>query len=235
MNLRLLRLGCDIPVTAETVSTIQIEDRVLFARVVRSLLSEAGEHGLEPYCLIDDAGRRIAPKRALRVVNSLPEAPTNDRALMTKLFQRMIERSELNHDTYTRIHDLSGLLIAAIEEVAEGLTNRYTLASEGGLEAYLKALSFAPEAGADYTTLENCMSYMRLCSDVDPNTPVILVNAKSYFSNFELQKLIDEAVSLKISLLLLESWHDNRVFLHEKKTVIDQQLCFQTITERQLR
>jgi len=68
MRFRLLRLDVDVEIQEGDISTLEIEDRTLFARVVKALLSEVGEYAEEPYLLFDDSGKRVNPKKEASVV-----------------------------------------------------------------------------------------------------------------------------------------------------------------------
>lgn len=224
MKLRLLRLGVDVELSIETVATLEIEDRVLFARVVSSLLSEAGEYAEEPYLLFGNDGKRVPPKRALHVVNSLPDVPLNDRAVLTKLFRFVAEQLELNPEEYEQIRELSAALREATEEIVSGMRGDYSLGIEWDYETYLKSFGLAPISGQDYTLLENCIRLFGLYADINDLSPVVLVNAKSFFAVNELNELFQQTVFSGVRLLLLESWRDSNSYSLEQKTVIDQHL-----------
>ena len=70
MILKLLRLGANVAVNRGESVTLEIQDRTLFTRVLRSLLTEAGKHAEEPYLLVHNDGAVIAPKKGLS--NSQP-------------------------------------------------------------------------------------------------------------------------------------------------------------------
>lgn len=227
MKLRLLRLAVDVELSTETVATLEINNRVLFTRFVRSLLSDAGEYAEEPYLLFGDDGKRISPRKALRIVNGLPDVPLNDRTMLTRLFRYIAEQSELNSDIYDQIRILSAALVEATEEIASGMRGDYSLGLEWSYETYLKSFGFAPISGRDYTLLDNCIRLFGLCADISDPTPVVLVNAKSFFDENELVELFQQAVFSGTRLLLLESWADSSGYALEQKTVIDQHLCIE--------
>ena len=227
MKLRLLRLGVDVDLLADSVATLEIEDRVLYTRVVSSLLSEAGEYAEEPYLLFANDGKRVSPKNAFHVVNSLPDVPLNDRIMLTRLFRFIAEQSELNPEEYEQIRTLSTALIEATEEIVSGLRGDYSLGIEWNYETYLKSFGLAPVSGRDYTLLDNCIRLLGLCADISDPAPVILVNAKSFFAVKEIDELFQQAVFSGVRLLLLESWRDSNDYSLERKTVIDQHLCLE--------
>lgn len=221
----MLRLGVDIEVLGEGVSTLEIEDRVLFARVVRSFLSEEGEYADEPYVIFGDSDKRVNPKKALHVVNTLPEVPLNDRTMLARLVKLVAERTELDSSLHEQIQSLSSALMEATEDVIGGMRGDYCLAVKWSYEAYLKSFGLSPITYQDYSLLDNCIRLLGFCADIGDSAPVVLVNAKSFFSENELEELFDQAVFSGTRLLLLESWIDDRAFERETKTTIDQHFC----------
>ena len=70
--------------------------------------------------------------------------------------------------------------------------------------------------------LDNCIRLFGLCADVMGETPIVLVNAKSFFAENELQELLEQAIFYGIELFLIESWDDPDSYPLERKYVIDQ-------------
>ena len=225
MRIRLMRFGYDIELSSDAVTTLQVEDRQLFTRIVRSLMSEQGEYAEEPYLLICDDEKAISPKKALWVINELPSVPLSDKQLIGPLFKRIIEQSELDSARYLRIHELMGVLIEEIESIGQELQGSYSFNPDWELEAYLKAFGFSPDFGDDYPLVENCFRFFELCSDTALAKPLVFINAKSFFSQKELESVIEKAVFQKNVVLFIESWLDETSYKHENKVVIDQQFC----------
>ena len=222
MRLKLTRLGCDVELSEERCATLQVEDRTLFTRIVRSLLSEKGEYAEEPYLLLKDDGKVYSPKGALLVINTLPELPLGDRKLLGKLYKQVIRQLELNPVLHEAIGLLAAELRSKAEEATDGLWGDYQLAATWSFESYLKAFSLSPIAGEDYSLLDNCMRFVDLWADVGDGVPLVLVNSKSFFSETELEELVSHSVFSGIRLLLLESWKDELLRDFELKTAIDQ-------------
>lgn len=225
MRIRLMRLGCDIKLSFEAVTTLQIEDRRLFARIVRSFLSEQGEYAEEPYLLIDGDEKGTSPKKAAFIINSLPDVPINEKQVIGLLYKKIKEQSELDPLRYERIQELIGSLFKEIENVSEALWGSYSFALGWELEAYLRAFGFSPDSGEEFSVLDNCLRFFELCADVGNKRILIFVNAKSFFSQKELEELFENAVFSKNQVLLIESWVDETKYMYENKIVIDQRFC----------
>lgn len=226
MRLMFLRLGCSLNLDRDTVATLQVEDRLLFSRIVSSLLSEKGQHAIEPYLLKNDEGKSISPRNGLHIFNSLPTPSALDRSLQTKLFRKVGLQIESESATYLRLVDLIGEVNMLIEEAANGLQGDYCLTKEWDVETYLKGYGFSLVPREEHSLLENCMHLFGLYADLEPDVPIVMVNAKSFFSAEELDELFEGAIFCGIQLLLLESWSDSQNHVLERKTVIDQHfLC----------
>lgn len=224
MKLRFARLDCDVMLAKDAVTTLEIHDRRVFARIVQALISARGKFAIEPYLLFDEREKEVRPQNALLVVHSLPTLPLRDRNLLSKLYKRMNTLMELESNRYARIHQLAAQLEGEISLVAESLWGDYGLASEWSLGAYLKTYNFS-SAESDESLLDNCIRFVDLCVDVAPDLPVVLVNAKSFFAWDELEILYDHVVFSGLELLLLESWPQSVILKNETKTVLDQHLC----------
>lgn len=222
MRIRLMRLGCDIELSFGAVTTLQVEDRQLFARIVRSLLSEQGEYAEEPYLLFDESEKAVSPKKAAYIINSLPDIPINEKQVIGLLYKRIKEQSELDSSRYERIQELMGSLFKELEGVSETLWGSYSFALSWELETYLKAFCFLPDSGEEFSVLDNCLRFFELCADVGNKRFLIFVNAKSFFSQKELEELFENAVFSKNQALFIESWVDEAKYMYENKIVIDQ-------------
>ncbi|MBR3314491.1 MAG: type II-A CRISPR-associated protein Csn2 [Atopobiaceae bacterium] len=221
MRLRFIRLDCDVLIAKGKVSTLEVHNEHVFARMVRALISASGKYAMEPYLLLDANDKAIRPQSAI-VVNSLPSLPLQDRNLVARLYKRVVQLMESDATKYTRLHELAAQLENEVSQIAEGLWGDYGLASDWNLEAYLKAFKFSSSGLGEDSLLDNCIKFFDLCVDVAPDSLVILVNSKSFFTQEELAILFDHAVFCGVDLLLIESWPCDTVYELECKTVLDQ-------------
>ncbi len=222
MKLKLLRLDAEVRLSEGCPATLEIQDRVVFTRVVRSLMSEREKYAEEPYLIISDDGNVMPAKKSLMIVCSLPTLPLNDRTIMNRLYQSVNRQMENDFQVYSKVQELALSLHEEMEQITSGLWGDYSFAREWGFDSYLKAFSFAPLAGEDYSLLDNCIRFLGLCADAGLNEPIVLVNAKSFFEKKELEDLFEQAFFLNTKLLLIESWKDNRDIFRENKTTVDQ-------------
>lgn len=107
-----------IDVKSSLPFVLEIENRVLFSRVVQSLLSEAGESAVEPYTLWNESGKEIR-SRGFAVFATNPfDLPWNERVFMGEITSRL-ERIYLE-DEHVR---------SALEEAAQALSSKVAFLS----------------------------------------------------------------------------------------------------------
>lgn len=222
MILKLLRFESEVVIEPDAVATLQIEDRSLFARAVASLSSEKAEEAEEPYALWDDDGKKHSPRGAFLVLDSLPSIPLNDRKLLGKLYTKIAasieEDVEAKDELAVTMSKLQSLLLD--ENIELWGTYEFNAAWEVG--QILKAFSFQLMEEEAQPLLDSLVGFFGLCADVGLQQPLLLVNAKSFFTEEELSELASQAFFYGISLLMLESWPDGTHHDWERKTRIDQ-------------
>lgn len=222
MILKFLRFESEIALGADHVATLQVEDRQLFARMVSSLLSESGEEALEPYALWDDDGKQMSARSSLLVLDALPTVPLTDRKLLGKLHDR-IARTIADDDV---LAERVGSAIAVLEELLADRGNElwgtYDFAATWDSATLLKSFAFQPRAATDEPLAERLVNFFELCADIALRQTLVLVNAKSFFAENDLELIAEQSFFCGIPLLLLESWPDETQREWERKTRIDQ-------------
>ena len=224
MKLQFTRLNLTVDIDPEMPTCLQIENRALFSRIVSSLASELGQDAVEPYVIWNDAGKEINPKKAIALLNGLPSVPWDSKALMGKLYTKVMHSLAQSPDLEIRLQELSNEVMDEIERLGLEYHGRYEFGVEWSPEVLLKAFGYAPVFEESQLFLDNCIRYFEMCVDVGYQVSHFLVNAKSFLDDNEVQALYDQAFFLEMPLVLLESWHDDRVFEKERKIVLDQHL-----------
>lgn len=220
--MQLLRYGANVEFAKASVSTLEILDRSVFARFISALLSERGEDAIEPYELWNDSGKRMPPRKALLVVDGLPTLPYDNRTLLSKLYGFVCSQLE-NDGVSDAVDELAEKLTELVLDSTNGMWGQYDFGIDWSQTTFMKAFSLMPACSEDNSLLENCIAFLGFCVDIKLNMPLVLVNAKSFFTSEELDQLMEQAVFLGVQVLLVESWHDEVTHLHEEKTVLDQQ------------
>lgn len=233
MKLQFLRFENEVVLSDDSVATLQVEDRLLFSRMVQSLVSGLGEQACEPYCMWDDSGKKVPPRKAFFVVDALPQVPLSDRSMLGKLYAKLegdiddgtLFPAELD-ETFLRLRQM-------LESSSVELWGRYEFGVDWSPALFLKAFGFQPVQEDGDTLLDNCIRFFELCVDIGFDKPVILVNAKSFFGEKDLSELFSQAIFHGIPLMLIESWSDGSMYENERKMVIDQDFLETYTTQSQ--
>jgi CRISPR type II-A-associated protein Csn2 len=227
MKFQLSRLNVTVEILPGQTTTIEIEDRQVFSRIVYSLMSELGEDGPEPYRIWNDKDEKVSPRGALLRIKEFPQLPLSDKGFLVKLYKHIdsfVLQSEQLSEKVGCIAQLVGNTLAATEMELRG---SYEFGIDFNTIVLLKALSYSPAQSDEYSLLDNCISFFELLADINWTAPVLLVNSKSFFSSDECEQVMQQAFFNAIPLLLLESWHDSSVYALEEKTIVDQHLLVQ--------
>lgn len=222
MKLQFTRLEETICFSTDQVVTLQIEDRQLFTRVVSSLISEEGEEAIEPYRFWENDEKKISPKKAVLVINTLPTLPLMDRVLLGKLYEHLSRTFEQGIEQTEAFAEISRQLIMNCENLSTMLWGTYSFNTSWSLATFLKAFCFGPSVDQGESILDNFISFFGLCADINFNKPLVLVNMKSFFNKNELETLFEQAIFYGIEILLLESWNDETKYQYEQKLTVDQ-------------
>lgn len=220
LEIKISRFERSIQVDKEHVATLEIEDKHLFTRVLRSLLSGAGMEADEPYQIWKN-DRAVSSKKALLIVNTLPHLPLTDKSLLSSLYEKLT--LQLNDDiaVSSRLQSLALQIEDVFGDMEIGLWGSYRFATQWNTTSYFKAFSFQPMIEPGDSLLDDCVKFFGLCADISFTKAIVLTNAKSFFTKTELQDLFSQAIFYGVSLLLLESWHDEAKFDLERKLRVD--------------
>ena len=221
MKLQFLRSSCLLEIQPSRPLIYQFESPSLFSRVVQSLLSELGEDAIEPYVVWDSKDKRINPKKAFLVMNSLPCIPVDD-SLSKALFQRIDNLFKGVPDLKSCLEDDWAQLQKLILGTNQGYNGFYTFNREFDLIKLLKLFGYSPLIDLSNELLDNCMRYLELCADAQLDKPIVFVNAFRFFTENELVLLFEKAKFNGISLLLLESGINRKDIQNTRYIVVDQ-------------
>lgn len=221
LEVKITRFEQVIQLDSQHVFTLEVNDRHLFTRVVRSFLSGKGLEADEPYQVWRN-GKAVSARNALYVVNGFPSLPLTDRTLLTSLYERISLRLGDNLNLSARLQELSLEVEDVFDEMAVSLWGDYRFASHWDPRVYLKAFALHPHVEEDSSLLDTCVRFFGLCADVTFDRALVLVNAKSFFVESELYELFSQAIFYGVRLFLLESWHDDTTLALERKMRVDQ-------------
>lgn len=221
MRLQFLRFESELNISPGQVTTLQIEDRNLFRRIVSSIESEQGEEAVEPYRFWSEHGVKLSPRKVAVFVNGLPDLPTNDRTILGKLYEQIALNLEQDTKRNESLAELTRELVEQYESLNSALWGTYDFRLDWSTQGLLRAFLFQPVCDESLTLLDNCIHLFGLCADVGLKKPLIFVNLKSFLSSNDLVELFNQAFFHGIGLLLLESWTDLVHYEKEKKLCVD--------------
>lgn len=225
MRIKFSRFEPIIELCQDAVEVVEVNERTLFSRIVLSLQSELGERALEPYHCFD-GNRTVSPKGKFLLLDNLPLLPIGDRNLEKALHQKVAEEVDniLIEEGGSDIEELGHRLHGAIEMVDLNLWGKYDFKVNWDLATFLKSFGYGVHYDEAESLLERCIRFFGLCVDIGFEKPLIAVNLKSFLSQNELSELYEQAFFHGIQLCLLESWHDDKLLKHERKTALSS--CF---------
>ena len=157
----------------------------------------------------------------LTILESLPRLPLTDKSMLSLLYKKIVLQINDNIEASDKLKTLAWELENIIEEATLNLWGNYEFNLQWDPALYLKAFAFQPDSELKNSLLDNCIRLFGLCTDISFDKAIVLINAKSFFSESELTELFSQAFFFGISLLLLESWHDETSYELERKTHID--------------
>lgn len=203
-------------------SVCEIESRPLFARVCRSFLSEEGEEAIEPYSLWSDLGGEIRPSSAFLLASDPLDLPWSDKCLAGRLYDQMDQFVMEDEDARSSIEMLDARMRSAISSVAFQIQGDYSFGIEWTLKRYLKAFSFSVELSPTASYLDSLILFIDFCADMQLDKPILFMNLKTFLGENELGLFYERIFFHELSILMLESTHDQTIFDRELKTYIDQ-------------
>lgn len=205
------------------VTTLEVQNRVLFRRICSSLLSNEGRYAVEPYSLWEE-DVELRPQDRFFFVNSPLELPWDRRELVNGLSKRMEELVLEDEAVRIDIETLAASMESSISQLALQLHSDYGFALNWDLKRYLKSFGFGVDAVADCTPFDNLINFFHLALDARVNSVFVFTNLKLFFSENEVRQLIEQMVFSGLSVLLLETVPDHSDYEVEQKYTIDQDL-----------
>lgn len=202
------------------VSTLQVENEALFARVARSLACGDPLSAPEPYSLWE-GGVEMNPSSSLLFVSDPLSLPWDDRSLMGEVLKR-IEREFLEDEDFRReIEGLDAELSSKLLRMGFGMNSDYGFGLEWSLSRYLKSRNFGVGVRGDEPFLENLLKFLSLALDAGCEKIIVFVNLKTFLTKNDLKELFEFAFRSNLRILLLENKQDDSIHEHESKISID--------------
>lgn len=202
-------------------TTVEINNRKLFARIVQSIVGGAKEP-LEPFTLWKDDSE-VKPSVVFYYLADpihLPYRDSKFEGLMLESIQNELHR---NVDAYIELESLIERAKRIIEDGTLALNSDYSLAISLDMPKLLKSLGFCVDGGEERPLLDNLIQFMGFTKDIGFDKWIVVTNLKSFFDKKDLEIFFDQADFYGFSCLLLETSHDSERYRHEIKYQVDDQ------------
>ena len=222
MNISFTGLDTFIFIDELQVTTFEICNKNLFCRICESLISDKCMEALEPYsCWESNEEKVAAAKRPLVIVSPL-DLPWDARQLSSSLLERMDMLVKEDDEQRLAIEKTGQELLSLLSDLYLQLDADYCFDAEWDLLKQLKTFGLCVNMEQSSTHIEKVESFISFVSDVQLKRPLIFINFKEYFSDEDIQRFINFVIYQGRQVLLMESEHDDRSFLNERKYTVDQ-------------
>lgn len=201
-------------------ATLQVENPVLFSRLVRSIASQDEDCTFERFSLWDGE-ERMKAKDSLLVVTDLLNFPWDHRLLLGAVLKKMefLEDEDVRQAVEASHQALSSKLLS----IGMGYDSDYGYGAEWDFKRYLKMMAFGIDTHDDDSYIDSIIRFLSLAFDANCKQVIVFVNLKTFLSKSELKGMFDHIFSTRLKVLLLENKCDNTRYENEEKHVVDLQ------------
>ncbi|MGI6045612.1 MAG: type II-A CRISPR-associated protein Csn2 [Eggerthellaceae bacterium] len=204
------------------VTTLEIENKTLFSRVVQSLVSKGGEPE-EPFSLWIGE-KRVNPDSVFFYVPDIFNLPYSNHALESELYESLHEEFLVDNDKRIELENLVNEVEDLVSKTALSFSSSYSFGLSWKLDKLLKALDFRVGFETNARLIDNLIEFITFLHDIRFKKWVVFINLKLFFNQNDLDTFLNQANFFNISCLLLESIHNVSIYENENKYSIDQAL-----------
>lgn len=210
-----------IELTAGYPHALEIENRTLFTRICRSLLSEEGPEAIEPYSLWDEEGEEVPCRGALLMVSDPLNLLWDDKRLGGKLYEVVEGLMTEDEEARMEIERIALQLSSSISRLTYRVGAEYEFGLEWGVKQFLKSRAFKVDRHEASGYLDSLIAFLDFCADMALKQVIVFVNLKTFLSENEIRDVYERVFFHRFEVLLLESRHDSISYDYEQKTLID--------------
>ena len=213
-----------IEICAGKARTFEINNRKLFERVCRSLVSENSEEAVEPFVFENDEGRIVSYRNASIVIESPMSLPWDNRSLLGALPQKIELLLGEVPQVADDLNEQARSMVSAINGLALQLSSEYGFTIGWDVGKFLKAFGFRVDLDPDDSLFDNCMKFIMLADDMSLEKLLVFINLKLFLTDTELEEFFERVFRTDLHVLLIENVHDANTWYFEEKTSVDQDL-----------
>ena len=222
--MKLIFAGSDRPINIARghVSTVEVENPCLFARICRSLVSNGGGGVFEQFSLWDEAGNELAPSRVLFAVPDPLHLPWDCTELSNKLLGIMETLLYEDEEARRIFEDYGSQLRGFSQRLTHQVECDYRFNVEWDMRRYLKSFGFSADRGDDLPYIDMLNMFLDFVSDVQLEKVLVFVNLKTFLGKIEFEQFLDRVFFHEMQVLLLENKVCDINYGYESKMRIDQ-------------
>lgn len=200
---------------------LEIENKTLFTRVCRSLVSGDGPEALEAYSIWDDDGGEVSSRDAFLLVSNPLCLPWDEKRLGGRLYEAIEALMYEDEESRVEIEETAQILSTAVARLTHRVGAEYEFGIEWGLKQFLKSRAFKVDRYEVSSYLDSLISFLDFCSDMRLHQPILFVNLKTFLGENDLNEVYRRVFFHGFKILLLESFHDEASYGNEQKTRVD--------------
>ena len=201
------------------VNELIVENKKLFFEMVNSLSVQMD--GLHGGWLLSVADKPMEFSRYADLSVQFAPFQVNRKSLLTKLYS-VLEQKSVSPENYVKSMQLLGDFERHLLQLAQDLP----------FDLHLQKLAMGPIIRAispeieeeEKSAIEKVFAYMELVRELDRDRLFIMINMRSYFSDEDMEILIESVCLHDFKMLLIESIERNRL-KNTNRYVIDDDLC----------
>lgn len=201
-----LNLNFDIldePIELYPVSSLVIENKTIFAKLIQSLFNY-NEDTLD--VRIFDNQHNPLKKHELMLVTDILSYNVNTAATLKMIYSDLELQISQDPASKTAIEDMLGNVLIRINRELLDFPLDLSV-SEISIQGALKALDVRIETSGE-TIFERVFDIVQICKYLPKKSLLVFVNLSTYLSQQELDRVVEYALLQKINMLLL----DNAIF-----------------------
>lgn len=222
MKMKVFSFENDIIFSEEYISVLQIEEKILFTRIIEGINSkilDIGDENMENIVLLEGEDELDFKKDVLLITDPW-SFDFNQKKVQTRLFKYIENEYTIDSEKMKTFISLFQKLEIEATDIWDELPFEFEYKNMIGLAEYLKLLGLKIKV-QDNSIIQRVMSIIDVIEYFQIAKLVIFVNIKLFFSEEQLREIYKYAQYKKVMLLLLETGKEEKPLSREKIYFID--------------
>lgn len=201
------------------VTSILIEPAELFREFVTKIWTQLG--GEEEYIILSEQDKEISFDKAADIITDLFQIDINNRKVINKLYQRLME--DIHESHLEQLLLLQSSMEKLIINVCEQSEYPLNYEANPDFSELLKIYNVHVD-NLDSDIETRLISYVKLSHRLLNKKLFIFINLRSYFSDEKLDQLFQTLCYENVNILLIERYN-SPVLASEKRIIVDRDAC----------